>query len=86
MKIKVYSTPTCPYCKLVKDFLDEKKIEYSDINVANDPAAANEMVKMSGQMGVPVVDINGQVIVGWNKDALEEAIGAKKGAKEKTKA
>jgi glutaredoxin-like YruB-family protein len=85
MKIKVYSTPTCPYCKLVKEFLDEKNKEYQDINVAADPAAANEMVKLSGQMGVPVVDIDGQVIVGWNKDALEEAIGAKK-AKAKAKA
>lgn len=85
MKIKVYSTPTCPYCKLVKEFLEEKKKEFQDINVAADPAAANEMVKLSGQMGVPVVDIDGQVIVGWNKDALEEAIGAKKG-KAKAKA
>jgi glutaredoxin-like YruB-family protein len=78
MKIKVYSTPTCPYCKLVKEFLEEKKVEFQDVDVASDPAAANEMVKLSGQMGVPVVDVDGQVIVGWNKDALEEALGGKK--------
>jgi glutaredoxin 3 len=85
MKIKVYSTPTCPYCKLVKEFLGEKKMEFQDIDVASNPASANEMVKLSGQMGVPVVDVDGQVIVGWNKDAIEEALGTKNGAKEKTK-
>lgn len=78
MKVKVYSTPSCPYCKLVKDFLKEEKVDFNDIDVAADPSAANEMVKLSGQMGVPVVDIDGQVIVGWNKDAIQEAIGGKK--------
>jgi glutaredoxin 3 len=74
MNIKVYSTKTCPYCKLTKEFLTEKKIAFTDIDVAEDPAAANEMVKKSGQMGVPVIDIEGTIIVGWNKSALEEAI------------
>lgn len=86
MNIKIYSTPSCPYCKLAKDFMSEKKIEFKEIDVASDPAAANEMVKISGQMGVPVIDIEGQIIVGWNKDAIEEAIstaGTKKPAKEK---
>jgi len=80
MTVKVYSTPTCPYCKLAKEFLKEKDIAYSDIDVSADPAAANEMVKKSGQMGVPVIDINGQIIVGWNKGALEEALGMKQKA------
>lgn len=78
MNIKVYSTPTCPYCKLVKEFLHEKKIDYEDIDVAADSNAAQEMVKLSGQMGVPVIDVNGQIIVGWNKTALEEALSTKK--------
>jgi glutaredoxin-like YruB-family protein len=86
MKIKVYSTPTCPYCKLVKEFLDGQKIAYTEVNVADDSAAANEMVKLSGQMGVPVVDIDGDVIVGWNKDALEEALGKAGGAAPKAEA
>lgn len=86
MKIKVYSTPTCPYCKLVKEYLDGQKISYTDVNVADDSAAANEMVKISGQMGVPVVDIDGDVIVGWNKDALEEAIKKTGSAAETPKA
>jgi glutaredoxin 3 len=80
MNIKVYSTPTCPYCKLVKDFLAEQKISFSEIDVAGSPAAANEMVKLSGQMGVPVVDIDGQIIVGWNKAALEDALKVKQKA------
>ena len=84
MIVKVYSTPTCPYCKLLKEHLTEKHVEFTDINVADNSAAANEMVKLSGQMGVPVVDINGQIIVGWNKEAVEEALAASKnGKKEK---
>lgn len=74
MTIKVYSTSTCPYCKLTKEFLTEKGIAFADIDVAEDPSAANEMVKKSGQMGVPVIDVNGTIIVGWNKAALEEAL------------
>lgn len=85
MSVTVYSTPTCPYCKLAKEFLAEKGVQYQEINVAADPAAANEMVKKSGQMGVPVIDINGEIIVGWNKQALEEAL-AGSGAKKKQKA
>ena len=85
MKIKVYTTPTCPYCKLVKEYLHEQGAEFDEIDVAADPAAANEMVKLSGQMGVPVIDIDGQIIVGWNKDALEESIAAKS-SKKKQKA
>jgi len=80
MTVTVYSTPTCPYCKLAKEFLKEKGIAFSDIDVSADSAAANEMVKKSGQMGVPVVDIDGQIIVGWNKGALEEALGVKERA------
>ena len=74
MTVTVYTTESCPYCKLVKEYLDEKGVEYKNVDVANDSAAANEMVKKSGQMGVPVVDIDGVIIVGWNKDALEEAL------------
>lgn len=84
MNIKIYSTPSCPYCKLAKDFMTEKKIEFKEIDVAGDPTSANEMVKISGQMGVPVIDIDGQIIVGWNKDAIEEALSSsKKSTKEK---
>lgn len=80
MNVKIYSTPTCPYCKLTKEFLKEKGIAFAEIDVSADPAAANEMVKKSGQMGVPVIDIDGKIIVGWNKGALEEALGLKQKA------
>lgn len=81
MTVKVYSTPTCPYCKLAKDFLKEKNIAFEDIDVAANSDAAQEMVKKSGQMGVPVLEINGQIIVGWNKSAIEEALAVKPKAK-----
>jgi glutaredoxin-like YruB-family protein len=80
MIVKVYSTPTCPYCKLAKDFLNEKNIAFSDVDVSSDSASANDMVKKSGQMGVPVIDVDGQIIVGWNKTALQEALGMKEKA------
>lgn len=76
MTVKVYSTPTCPYCKLAKDYLKEKNISFEDIDVAANSDAAQEMVKKSGQMGVPVLEINSQIIVGWNKTAIEEALAA----------
>lgn len=77
MQIKVYSTPTCPYCKLVKEYLQERGLPFEDIDVAADADAAKDMVKLSGQMGVPVVDVDGQIIVGWNKSALEDVIRAR---------
>ncbi len=77
MQVTIYSTPTCPYCKLTKDFLDDRGVDYTEIDVSADPAKANEMVKKSGQMGVPVVDIDGKIIVGWNKSALAETLGLK---------
>lgn len=80
MKIKMYSTPTCPYCKLAKDFLKDRGVQFEDIDVAADSSAAQEMVKLSGQMGVPVLDIDGSIIVGWNKAAIEEALATHQAA------
>lgn len=72
MPITLYMTPTCPYCRLTKDWLDARKLEHTVVNVAADPSAANEMVQKSGQMGVPVLDVDGTILVGWNKTTLEE--------------
>lgn len=72
--IKIYSTPTCPYCKMAKSFLTEKGIAFSDVDVSVDRAAAEEMVEKTGQMGVPVLDIDGAVIIGFDKDAIEAAL------------
>ncbi|MBZ1356527.1 MAG: glutathione S-transferase N-terminal domain-containing protein [Candidatus Nealsonbacteria bacterium] len=73
-KVKVYSTPTCVYCVTLKRFLKEKNIEFEEINVADNEAAAKEMVEASGQMGVPVVDIDGEIIVGFNRDKISSAL------------
>ena len=73
-KVKVYSTKTCPWCHKVKDMLNEKKVKFEDIDVGADQKAANEMVEKSGQMGVPVIDIDGTIIVGFDKEALEKAL------------
>jgi glutaredoxin 3 len=76
-KVKVYSTPTCPYCYMAKDFLKENGVQFEDINVAEDHAAAHEMIEKSGQMGVPVIDINGKIIVGFDREAIKKALGIK---------
>ena len=75
--IKVYSTPTCPYCVTLKKFLKEKGVEFADIDVSADEKALQEMVTSSGQMGVPVVDIDGQIVVGFNRDKIIELLKIK---------
>lgn len=74
MEIKVYSTPTCPYCKIAKEYLSSKNVAFEDIDVSSDTKAAEEMVKISGQMGVPVILVDGEVIVGFDKSRLEPLI------------
>jgi len=73
-KVKVYSTSTCHWCVKVKEFLREKKVPFTDLNVGTDAKARDEMLKKTGQMGVPVLDINGTIIIGFDKDAIEKAI------------
>jgi glutaredoxin-like YruB-family protein len=72
--VKVYSTPSCPNCKALKKFLGENGVKYEDINVASNPKAAQEMIEKSGQMAVPVVDIGGTVISGFDKKKVKEAL------------
>jgi len=74
MSVIVYSTPSCSYCNLAKDYFKKNNIPYTDYNVAVNPSKAEEMVKKSGQMGVPVIDVNGRVIVGFNQNAIESAL------------
>ena len=73
-KVTVYSTKTCPYCSMAKEFLKESNIEFKEVDVGSNLKAAQEMVKKSGQMGVPVIEINGQIIVGFDKEALRRAL------------
>lgn len=75
MNVKVYSTPICPWCHRVKEYLKEKNIKFEDIDVSSNQEAAQEMVKKSGQMGVPVIDINGRIIVGFDVNAITKALG-----------
>ncbi|MFH1855823.1 MAG: glutaredoxin domain-containing protein, partial [Candidatus Omnitrophota bacterium] len=74
-KVTIYSTPTCPYCKRVKQFLGEMGVVFEDIDVSNNSAKAQEMVDKSGQMGVPVLDIEGEMIVGFDKEKIKKALG-----------
>ena len=73
-KVVIYSTPTCPYCKRAKDYLSRKGIPYTDINVAVDKDAAKEMIQKSGQMGVPVITIDNEIIVGFNQALLDKLL------------
>lgn len=73
-KVTVYSTPTCPYCHKAKDFLKENNISFKDIDVSQDHDAAQDMIEKSGQMGVPVLDIGGTIIVGFDKEAIKKAL------------
>ena len=74
MKVKVYSTTMCPWCNVAKNFLRKHNVEFEDINVQEDQKAAREMIRKSGQMGVPVIDINGTIIVGFNEQAIKRAL------------
>jgi glutaredoxin 3 len=69
-KVKIYSTKTCVYCNMTKDFFNKNNIKYEEIDVGADRKAAAEMIKKSGQMGVPVIEIGNQIIVGYNKEAI----------------
>ena len=74
-KVKIYSTPTCPFCIRVKQFLKDSAVSFEDIDVSTNQEAAQEMIKRSSQMGVPVIDIEGELIVGFDKDRIKKALG-----------
>ncbi len=74
MAIKIYSTPTCAYCKMAKAFLKELKLDFEDIDVSANAKAAEEMTEKTGQMAVPVIDINGIIIQGFDREAITTAL------------
>lgn len=76
-KIKVYSTESCIWCCKAKDFLNEHKIQFDDIDVNKDREAAKEMIKKSGQMGVPVIEIDGKIVVGFDVDRIKQLLKIK---------
>jgi glutaredoxin 3 len=76
-EVKVYSTPSCPFCTMAKNFLKEHKIKFEDINVSTDRDAAREMIEKSGQMGVPVIEIDGKMVVGFDKEKIKKLLNIK---------
>ena len=72
--IKIYSSPTCVYCNTLKAYLKEHAIEFEEINVAGNQKALKEMIEKSGQMGVPGVDIDGQIIVGFDREKIRQVL------------
>jgi glutaredoxin 3 len=74
--IKIYSTPTCTYCQIAKQYFAEKDLAYEEINVAEDNSKLQEMVELSGQMGVPVIKIGEQVVVGFDENKVKELLSA----------
>ena len=77
MNVKVYSTPTCPWCIKTKEFLKANKVSFTDVDISKDKKGADEMVKKSNQMGVPVIDIDGKIIVGFNEAELKSSLNLK---------
>ncbi len=73
-EVIVYTTPTCPWCQATKEYLRAREIDFEEVDVSADPAAAQEMIEKSGQMGTPVVDIDGEVIVGFNKPEIDRLL------------
>ena len=73
-KVTVYSTPTCPYCIRVKQYLKDNNIAFEDIDVSTNENKAQEMIKRSGQMGVPVVEIDGEIVIGFDKDKIKKIL------------
>lgn len=76
-KITIYTTPTCVYCKMTKEFFKEHNVIYEEKDVSIDEKARNEMVEKSGQMGVPVIDIDGKIVVGFDQEKILELLGIK---------
>lgn len=76
-KVIIYTTPTCVYCKMAKEFFKKNNVIYEEKDVLVDVAAREEMTKKSGQLGVPVIDIDGKIVVGFNQETISDALGIK---------
>lgn len=72
--VKIYTTQTCPYCEMAKKYFKEKNICYEECDIAGDEKAREEMIAKSQQMGVPVIDINGAIIIGFNRPEIDKSL------------
>ena len=75
MKIMIYSTPSCTFCTMAKNFLKEHNVAFEEYNVATDLEKRKEMIQKTGQMGVPVIDVDGSVMIGFDKTILAKKVG-----------
>lgn len=75
--VTIYSTPFCVYCKMAKTYFTEKNVAFQEKNIASDIPAREEMLKKSGQMGVPVIDVDGKIVIGFDKPKLQALLGIK---------
>lgn len=73
-RVIVFSTPSCTYCNLAKKYFRENRIKFRDVDVSRDAAAARDMVRRSGQSGVPVIDIGGKIVVGFNRQKIDQLL------------
>lgn len=77
MSVKIYTTPACVYCKMAKNFFQQNNVQYQELDVASDIAAREEMIQKTGQFGVPVIDIDGKLIIGFDQGQLRQLLGVK---------
>ena len=76
-KVIVFSTPTCSFCTAAKHYFRQQGVKFRDVDVSRDPAAARDMVRRSGQQGVPVIDIGGKIVVGFDRNKINQLLGIK---------
>jgi glutaredoxin 3 len=74
-KVLIYSTPLCGYCRILKEYLKQHNVEYTDIDLSTQVEKREEMIQKTGQMGVPVLDIEGEIIIGFDKEKINKALG-----------
>ncbi|HEY66008.1 MAG TPA: NrdH-redoxin [Caldilineae bacterium] len=74
-RVIIFTTPTCTYCNALKRYLRQHKIKFKDVDISRDPRAARDVVRRTGQMGVPVVDIGGKIVIGFDRPKIDRLLG-----------
>ena len=76
-EVKIYTTPSCVYCRMTKEFFKKNGVQFQEYNVAQDVSAREEMIQKTGQLGVPVTMIDGEIVIGFDQEKLSELLGVK---------